>query len=122
MDMVYGKCVHSGALAFIIGGGYTVWSAGLSGRALPFREAAVDGLYASRVVVAGTAAAGAVSFLQHGRYSPRLLMLRGDPAATFAGVATAAWLAIGPAPRPQRVLMALGTGALAAIISGRLGR
>jgi hypothetical protein len=80
MELIYGKCVSTAVLGFIVAGGLHFWSAKAS---LPFstlaKESIVEGARTSKLLVVATAAAGCTSLLQYGRYSPRLFELRGEP-------------------------------------------
>ena len=94
MDLVESKTAQTAAMGFVVGASFSLWhalrTAGAQVPALPFSsmlaEAAREGARTSAILGAATAAAGVVSFAQHGRYSPRLLQLRGEPATVFSAV------------------------------------
>ncbi len=125
MDLIYGKCAQTGVLAFLIGSGYSAWASAIEQRGLgaaALREAATDGIRASKVLIAGTAAAGIASFLQHGRYSPKFFILKGDPAASFCAIAAAGYFLVPGASARERAVLALTGGCAAGLISGFMGR
>ena len=124
MDLIYGKCVQTAVLGFVVAGGLHAWSTRIS--TLPWhviaKESILEGARTSKLLVIATAAAGSASLLQYGRYSPRLFELRGEP-LTAGASAFAAVLSWNPIPQNgnhgilHRGGTALIAGTIAAVVS-----